>query len=214
MNFLICCNGRPPSKELLDKLATEANIIIAADGGAATLLYAGIKPDFITGDMDSFTGIKGDALPDDINLVPDPDQETNDLEKALMLAKKHDAGRVVICGATGFRIDHTLKNLSVLQQFAYAFDSVIIVDDYTTCMILPKEFSMDTMPGMPVSLFPISGRVEGITTGGLKYSLSNEFIENGIRDGSSNEAISERITITYKSGSLLLIIPLKWPLPF
>jgi len=48
----------------------------------------------------------------------------------------------------------------------------------------------------------------------LKYSLSNEFMENGVRDGSSNEAVSEDITIEYKSGALLLIIPVEWPLPF
>ncbi len=214
MNILICCNGRPPSGGLLSKLKADAECIIAADGGARTLIEAGIKPDFITGDMDSFGTEAGDALPDGIILLSNPDQETNDLEKALKLAKEKGGSRIVICGATGYRIDHTLKNLSVMLQFQGSFSSIVIIDDHAACIMLPKKFSMKRRPGSPVSLFPMSGRVDGITTSGLKYSLSNEFMENGVRDGSSNEAVSEDITIEYKSGALLLIIPVEWPLPF
>jgi thiamine pyrophosphokinase len=48
--------------------------------------------------------------------------------------------------------------------------------------------------------------VEGITTKGLKYPLKEDFLENGVRDGSSNENIEEQFSISHKSGALLLYV--------
>jgi thiamine pyrophosphokinase len=55
----------------------------------------------------------------------------------------------------------------------------------------------------------MSGKVKGIKTKGLLYPLNDEELENGKRDGSSNEAISDTISIEYTSGSLLLMISKK-----
>jgi thiamine pyrophosphokinase len=140
-------------------------------------------------------------------LIHDPDQETNDLEKALKLAFDRGATEAVILGATGLRLDHTLKNLSVLLQFSGRFKDIFFRDAACDMRILPRAFTMDTRAGQTISLFPLSGRVDGITTEGLRYALNNEPLENGVRDGSSNEATGEQIRIGHRSGDLLLITP-------
>jgi thiamine pyrophosphokinase len=73
-------------------------------------------------------------------------------------------------------------------------------------IILEKETELSLKIGTDISLYPISGKVEGIVTHGLKYSLHDEFLENGVRDGSSNEVVSNPVRIQYKRGYLLAII--------
>jgi thiamine pyrophosphokinase len=183
--------------------ASQSDVLIAADGGASVCIDAGLRPDVIVGDMDSFR-----AQPEfgELNIIIDTDQETNDLEKALKHAKMLGGSRITIMGATGIRLDQTLKNISVMQQFYSTFKELIFRDEMCWMRILPKEFSFNVKPGTVISLFPISGRVEGIITDGLKYPLNNQSLENGVRDGSSNEAVSNKVTVSHGSGSLLLMV--------
>lgn len=201
--ILIVANGAKPSEAMLHHYAAQSDVLIAADGGATVCLQAGLRPDVIIGDMDSFS-----AQPEfgELNIIVDADQETNDLEKALKHAKNLGGRHVTILGATGIRLDQTLKNISVMQQFYGTFQELVFRDELCWMRILPQDFTFEVSPGTVISLFPISGTVEGITTTGLKYPLTNESLENGVRDGSSNESISSKVTVTHRSGSLLLMV--------
>jgi thiamine pyrophosphokinase len=177
-------------------------LFIATDGAGNTALGYDIKPDVVIGDLDSFKNPNDPEL----RLIKDEDQETNDLEKALTYILTMDVEQVTVIGATGKRIDHTLKNLSVLKQFSDQFTSLGFRDIYGVTYLMPHEHTIDLPVGTPVSLFPLSGRVEGITTQGLKYPLHGEPLENGIRDGSSNEISERPAYIRYKSGDLLIFV--------
>ena len=201
MTALVVCNGKPLNETDFKKFAESCDVIIAADGGAKTALQYGIQPDYITGDMDSFDASEG------VNsvIISDADQETNDLEKALNLALEKGIDEVFIVGATGQRTDHTLKNLSVQLQFLPKFRLIKMIDDIFEYDIITRSLSKSINIGTVISLFPLSGRVDGITTKGLKYPLNNEPLENGVRDGSSNEAVSEKIEISISKGALLVM---------
>lgn len=203
LRILIVANGSKPTESMLIHYAGQSDVLIAADGGASVCIGAGLRPDVIIGDMDSFR-----IQPEfgELNIIVDNDQETNDLEKALKHAKLLGGSHITIMGATGIRLDQTLKNISVMQQFYSTFEELIFRDEMCWMRILPKEFSFNVNPGTVISLFPISGLVEGIITDGLKYPLKNESLENGVRDGSSNEAVSNKVTISHGSGSLLLMV--------
>jgi len=201
MIAIIVCNGNPPYKRLFKKWIKGAHIIIAADGGAATSLKLGVRPDYIIGDMDSFSP----PSPHNLIIIHDEDQETNDLQKALALAKKLRVQHVRILGATGYRTDHTLKNLSVLQQFTPSFEEICLLDNDLKYQVIPQKFTFKTKPGKQVSLFPLSGKVDGIVTDGLLFPLQNEALENGKRDGSSNETVATEVTIEHENGCLLLM---------
>ncbi len=200
MKAVILCNGKIPEKAKIERALSDAELLIAADDGANRAKELGFQPDVIIGDLDSYTVTGNEkAL-----VIKDENQETNDLEKALSYALKRSASSAVIFGATGKRLDHTLKNLSVLLQFDSLFNSVIFIDDYAEVKVIHSPFKESFKIGSIISLFPLSGKVEGISTHGLKYPLKNEALENGIRDGSSNEAVEETVEITFKKGDLLL----------
>ncbi len=202
MNVVILCDGNPPRPEQLKEALKHSSLFIAADGGAFIAESMGLQPDVIIGDMDSYSETGNEQA----NVIHDPDQETNDLEKALAYAYKLEGEEVIVFGATGKRLDHTLKNLSVLKQFNDLFKSLVYKDKYSVVFLLPKQYEAELPLQTTVSLFPLSGRVEGITTSGLKYTLSNSTIENGVQDGSSNLTTEKKIEIVHKKGDLLIFI--------
>ena len=202
MNVVILCDGTPPRPEQLKEALKHSGLFIAADGGAFIADSMGVKPDVIIGDLDSYskTGHESGTV------IHDPDQETNDLEKALAYAYKQEASDVTVFGATGKRLDHTLKNLSVLKQFNSQFESLNFKDRYSVVFILPEQYEAELPLHTTVSLFPLSGKVEGVSTSGLKYALTNGILENGVQDGSSNLTTEKKIEIVHKKGDLLIFI--------
>lgn len=205
MKTLVLCNGQPPPEPLFKQALAWADLFIAADGGGNIARELASTPDVVIGDLDSYEGPTGHAsAPPEV--IRKPSQQTNDLEKALHLAHGRGARRVRVLAATGLRLDHTLKNLSVLKQFNDAFDDLCFVDAHGTTRLLPRSYSADIAPGTAVSLFPLSGRVNGITTQGLKYPLNDGYLQNGVRDGSSNTVTASPVHIRHTEGDLLLFI--------
>ena len=199
---VILCDGMPPEAgEIRSELIPDA-LLIAADGGANRAREFGLSPDFIIGDFDSFEP----GIDETARVIRDPDQETNDLEKALQLAIRQGCSEAVVFGATGKRTDHTLKNLSQLIRFENEFDSLRYRDSFCEIFLIRSPYRADFPISTSLSLFPLSGTVTGIRTRGLRYPLHGERLKNGVRDGTSNETTSSRVEIEYESGDLLLIV--------
>lgn len=199
---VIICDGELPLKETMTAELIHSDLLIAADGGALALKGMDILPDVIIGDLDSYQPSGNESA----KVIKDPDQETNDLEKSLAYAEKESADVVVVFGATGERLDHTLKNLSVLLQFHTRFKHLVFKDHYSTMEIISSPFKRNFETGTSLSLFPLSGTVEEITTRGLKYPLTRGILKNGVQDGSSNETIKKTVEIEFKKGDLLLLV--------
>jgi thiamine pyrophosphokinase len=202
MHALIVGNGTPPEFDLATEERGRADMFIAADGGGNWCIQNGLVPDLVIGDLDSFDA----GLHPDIPCLKDPDQETNDMEKALNYVRSAGCSSVTILGATGSRLDHTLKNISVMARFAPLFSDLLVRDNMCWMRVLPPVYSFDVIPGTTVSLFPVSGVVEGICTTGLEYALNDESLENSVRDGSSNKALDGKVTIEHRNGILLLMV--------
>ena len=202
MKTVILCDGRQPGTSPLKKAIDESKYFIAADGGGNVARRMNLEPDIVIGDMDSYVP----ADEEKTKIIHDTDQETNDLEKSLNHALKLKSTDVVVFGAVGRRLDHTLKNLSVLCRFKASFSSLVFKDKHGEMFLLPRKFIRTYPAGTTLSLFPVSGIVEGITTKGLAYPLVNETLENGVRDGTSNKSVRPEIEITHKKGDLLLFV--------
>jgi thiamine pyrophosphokinase len=197
---VILCNGEPPRAGLLRHYVETSQRLIVADGGMLVLEEFDIQPHFLIGDFDSYQPSGSEPF----EVRHDPDQETNDLEKALALALQEAAQHVAVLGATGRRLDHSLKNLSVLKQFNDAFDELYFHDNYGITRLIASGFERNYEIGTSLSLFPLSGTVSEVRTEGLKYSLNRQDLINGEQDGSSNTVVESPVRIQYKSGDLLL----------
>lgn len=202
MKAVILCDGEAPERGYILSDLEGSDLFIAADGGAYSALELDLQPDIITGDFDSYE-ITGNET---ATLINNPDQETNDLEKALFVALERGITHVTVFGATGKRVDHTLKNLSVLLQFNKRFKKICFKDNRSTITVIQSPFKKAFPLKSSISLFPLSGEVSNVTTRGLRYPLKNESLKNGYQDGTSNESIEKIVEIEFEKGDLLLLL--------
>lgn len=202
---LIIANGQECSDELLGQLLEWNPFVVVLDNAIYRVLSRGIKPDLWLGDFDTghdFDAIREQVYP--LEILHTPDQNKTDLEKALDLLVERDYPAVNIVWATGRRADHTITNITNLVRQKGRIKTVIF-DDYSRIFPLPDYFEKWYPAGTPLSLIPV-GTVEGITTEGLKYELSDESLTIGYRTGSSNEALHDGIVrIRVECGNLLLM---------
>lgn len=201
MKALIIANGTPPSRLLVRRLASAADVVICADGGANHARPMRITPDIIIGDMDSITPSTKRHFHRVPTMLVD-DQDSTDLEKAIQLCIDMMCTSIDIVGATGDRLDHTTGSLGCFKKFGkkvrlQLFDTVGVVS------MIKREIGFAATVGEKISLIPLE-RCEGVTTHNLKYALQNESLELGVREGISNEATGRRVTISAKRGTLLL----------
>jgi thiamine pyrophosphokinase len=198
---LIIANGELLDAEhLRSELATRP-LVVCADGGANTARRLGIRPDAIVGDFDS---IQPETLEHfrDVPVHVDRGEDSTDLEKAVAYTIAQGRDEIVIAGASGVRLDHTIGNLGVLPRFHRAA-TIRIVDPQGSLSYIGTGVRFDARPGDVVSLVPLN-RCEGVTTRGLRYALDGDALELGTREGTSNVVTSTPVTVRVERGHLLL----------
>jgi thiamine pyrophosphokinase len=198
---LIIANGEMPDAELLRSQLEEELLVVCADGGANTALELGIRPDAIVGDLDSVSP-ETLAYFHDVPVHEDRNQDSTDLEKAVVWSIAQDRDEIVIVGALGQRLDHTVGNLGVLPKF-HRQATIRVIDALGTLTYVGREVHFEARPGDVISLVPLN-RCEGITTTGLRYALDGEALELGTREGTSNVVTSTSVSIRVERGHLLL----------
>jgi thiamine pyrophosphokinase len=215
---VILCNGEPPSDGLLLRHVQQAELVICTDGAIGWVEERGCRPQVLIGDMDS--GGDGETAanlevrptrigkpetcptrPEIIHCGAHDQQENTDAEKALLLALARGARRIVMLGATGQRLDHTLGNVSLAAKYRERAE-VVLADDRGELKVISGRNVISTQPGTLFSLVPLTADVT-VDTEGLKWPL-HEPLEVGTR-GLSNEALSEEVVIDLHSGVVALI---------
>ncbi len=202
---LIIANGASCSFELLGQLLEWSPIVVVLDNAIDRVLQLDIKIDVLLGDFDDDFNpeiYKEKQFP--LEIVHTPNQDKTDLEKAFdyLIEKGHKAVNVV--WATGKRADHTITNITNIVSYRNKL-KIVILDDHSKVFLLPNKFEKWYTKNTPISLIPI-GKVSGITTQNLFYTLNNEELTIGYRTGSSNHVTKDGIVkIEHSNGDLLLM---------
>jgi len=188
-------------------------LVIAADGGAAQALAAGVTPDIVVGDFDSLDPQQrrrleelGAALQE-----ADPDKDESDMELSLLAALGAGATRISIVGALGIaRPEHSIANLLLLADPRLDGIAVELVGRGSRIVRIgsaegPGEIAVAGAIGDFVSLFPLGAAVEGVTTDGLRFGLRDESLPLGPSRGLSNELLGTTARVTSRRGCLLVV---------
>jgi thiamine pyrophosphokinase len=203
LRALLICNGEHPSPSLTRRLARQAHFIVAADGGSNGARKSGITPDLIIGDLDSITPSTR-RFYSSVPVIRVTRQDNTDMEKALDYILSNSLAReVMIIGATGQRIDHTLGNLAVLSNYAHRL-RVIACGDGWHAIPVRKAEHLHASAGTTVSLIPF-GDCSGVTLKGLKYPLRNARLLAG-QIAVSNVVKRSPFTISLRSGKILAVV--------
>ena len=200
---LLICNGEQPSRSLARRLARLADCIIAADGGANGARKMGIVPDLIIGDLDSITTASRRFFAS-TPVIRVARQDNTDMEKALdHILSKSLAQEVLIVGATGHRLDHTLGNLVVLSHYAHRLLVIACGDGWHAFPVRTGE-RIHASIGTTVSLIPFSD-CRGVTLRGLKYPLRNAPLRAG-QIAVSNVVKQSPFTVSLRQGKMLAVV--------
>lgn len=201
MRALIIANGTQPPLTIVRPTADAADLIVCADGGANHALRMNIKPDVIIGDFDSVLASTVHYY-SHVPQVVDHDQDTTDLEKAIAYCIGRGANNIDIVGAIGNRLDHSTGTLGCFKKYG-ARVNLRVIDTVAEITLIKRSTTLPARTGEKLSLIPLD-RCIGVTTTNLRYALSNEILELGVREGISNEATGSPITVTVQEGTLLL----------
>jgi thiamine pyrophosphokinase len=184
--------------------------IVAADYGVISLLKVGIRPDIAVGDFDT-VGEEGLRKIREKGILVhslSKQKSETDTHFALRIALQYQPHQIVILGALGGpRFDHMLANIGLLEWINNQRVAGVIIYKSNRIFLLsgPIEYTLYKDQYTYISIIPITSMIEGVTTEGLCYPLSDETLYRGFTQGISNEWIKETATLTIKKGKCLII---------
>ena len=171
------------------KLLAGAKRVIACDSAADAYRRRFRKwPDVIIGDLDSISRLASHVLCPS-SLIRVPDQDTNDLEKAMSYCAKQGWRNPVIVGATGKREDHAIGN--VFRALDYG---LTIVTDRGRFVPVNGKATFEVAKSAAVSIFAPDPKTR-MTSRGLEWSLDNVKFRN-LHCATLNRTTATRMTLT------------------
>jgi len=203
--------GSPGSEKITAGIlpAEQADLIIAADGGAERCRRLGIIPHILIGDLDS---ISAELLEEyrhaGVEIIRHPCRKNaTDLELALDLAASKGAEEVILLGVLGGRWDMSLANVMLAAGKRYQRIRISLFDTQCRIYIIHGglTFTLKSVPGQTVSLIPLTADAEGVTIEGFDYPLKDSLLPFSASRGISNRLIKKEGLITVKKGLLLCI---------
>jgi thiamine pyrophosphokinase len=179
-----------------------APTIICCDGAVQKLLDFGIKPNFIVGDLDSISEENKIKFAD--ILIHEPDDNTNDLTKAVKFCIDNGVETLDILGATGCREDHALGNISLLANYMELLTSVKMFTDYGVFIPISQTTTFESFPNQVVSIFSITPKTL-INTEGLAYPIKNRQFHSWW-EGTLNRSLGKKFTIEMDCGKIIVFL--------
>lgn len=208
MRVILFAAGSVQEGSAVTKALAEAELVIAADGGASTALALGHVPAFVVGDLDSLdprTREELERLGSQVVQAPVEKNET-DTELAIDVALEQGASQLILLGALGgARFEHTIANILLLA--AYPDIPIELVDGNARGWLLhgPGEARIIGKKGDLLSLFPLLASAEGVRTENLYYPLRGETLRFGRPRGISNVLLDKEARVSLDSGLLLIV---------
>ncbi|MFL5735337.1 MAG: thiamine diphosphokinase, partial [Chloroflexia bacterium] len=185
--------------------------VVAADGGQGLAELLGLDPDLVVGDLDSIDPASLARLETEhvaIERYEHHLKSETDTELAALAALRWQPERIIILGAVGGRLDHTLANILLLTNPAFR-DVHVSIADGAQELFLAKPSRWTVVRGEPgdtMSLLPLGEPATGITLEGFEYPLSDETLTAGSGRGVSNRLAGAEGRIWLGGGQLLVVV--------
>jgi thiamine pyrophosphokinase len=208
--FVVVNGGSAPHPGAAGRLPAD-RFVIAADSGLDHAEAMGLAVDLVVGDLDSVSPEalrRAEAAGVPVERHP-VDKDAVDLELALDAARARGATRITVLSGGGDRLDHVLAALGLLAHPALA--SLEVEAWWGPAHVLalqgPSTAQLDGPPGAYVSLVPIHGPADGVTTKGLRFALDGGTLAAASSRGVSNELVGGPATVMVTRGALLVVVP-------
>ena len=212
---VVIAGGSPPHPRIAARLIEPgpARWIIAADRGFDHALALSLEVHVLVGDLDSIKPESVEAARERGVVVQQhpTDKDATDLELALDEALASGSPVTVVIG-TGpdDRLDHLAAQFGLLASPAYRSVELDawIGRAHVRVVHGPGSATIDGRIGELVTLLPVGGPTDGVTTSGLRFALHDESLSPFSTRGVSNEiADPTSAAVAIDHGALLVIRP-------
>jgi len=203
--------GPPPQaiRRLLDGVLGENALLVAADSGIILAEAAGLKPDWIIGDMDSLDSEQRlRSYPAERVIRHPADKDFTDTELALALLWDKGCDEAWIAGGGGGRIAHLLGIRDLFERDWFPRRWLTAAEDIY-CIEGETDLTVAIEQGGVVSVFPLGGGPWKARSAGLKWPLDNVPWKRGLY-GLSNVATESEMTINAQQGRFMIIMEGMW----
>lgn len=205
--ILILADGDWGDADAVRALRRTCGLCLAADGAWAKARSAGVPVDAVVGDLDSLSpAARADLDRSSTPVVAFPrTKDWTDLELAIDHALRQGPTRIVIYGALGGRIDHTITNLHLMEKGFAAGVPIEIVSPTETVRLIDGDLALPGVRvGDVVSLVPITEWAQ-VRTQGLEYELHDERLFRSASRGVSNVVRELPVRVFVAEGRLLVV---------
>lgn len=186
---VVLANGEFPSRPIALSILENCKFLVCCDGAINNLTGTDKQPDAIVGDCDSLSGENKKRFADIIHSIPE--QETNDLTKAVTFCIQQGRKEITILGATGKREDHTIANISLLCEYMKGCD-VQMITDFGVFNAIDSNSLFESVPAQQVSLFCVDPCI--VTSHNLLYPIKDRIFTNWWQ-ATLNESMSNEFAI-------------------
>lgn len=208
MRAVILAAGQIRDYETVRPLIGWPDLVVCADGGAVHAQALGLTPTLVLGDFDSAppgTAEEMERRGIPVRRLP-AEKDWTDTEMAVRTALEQGATDLLLLGATGSRLDHTLANLMLLADLPSGVTAAVADSNNLVRLLRPGSSLVVTgRPGALLSLLPLSPVVQGVTITGVKWPLAGAELRWGISLGVSNVLAEEKAVVSVCEGALLVI---------
>lgn len=199
----------PPPSVIRKEIEGKKTFIVAADSGLAAAEEAGIKADYIVGDMDSIDVSRLDAYPPDCVMRYAREKDYTDTELAFAKAAEKGCEQIWIIGGGGGRIDHLFAIRSLFERERFPSRWITAGNDIRCIEAAERGglLSLNVESGAQVSVFPLGEGGWKAKSRGLKWPLDELAWDRGFF-GLSNLAPDGAFSVAALKGRFLIILPL------
>ena len=163
----------------------DADFIIACDRGYAYAKEAGIRPDLLVGDFDSYKGERDKSVP--VLDLP-VEKDDTDTMAAVRWAVSEGFSELRLYCALGGRLDHLMGNV---QALGFACErgvkASLLGRDAQIFLLKNDAVTIPPLPGYSLSVLALTDRVEHVCISRVKYPLQDALVTNTFPIGISNE---------------------------
>lgn len=213
--ILLAVGGDPAAALHLPPTLPRGSVVVAADSGLDRLTGL-LRVDHVVGDLDSVSDPAlrhARANGAEIHRHP-ADKDATDIELALDLVVDHLAAAtglasLLVVGGGAGRLDHLLADVLLLTAPALApLEVTARFGPATVTVVRPgRPRSLVGRPHEQVSLLPVHGPADGVTTERLRWPLVDAHLAAGTTRAMSNELVGADAAVRLSAGVLAVIQP-------
>jgi thiamine pyrophosphokinase len=207
MTCVIICGGDITDYGYMSKYLKEAGLVISADSGARHCEGLRVSPDVLAGDFDSILCKDYNGMAEagtEIARFP-AEKDMTDSELAVEIALQRGCKKIVLLGATGSRLDHSISNIFLLKKLTDLNVEGLLANEKNEVRLIKGCMELERDEWPYVTLLPFAGDAVGVTIKGFYYPLENATLKTGSSWGVSNRITEAKGRIDVREGYLLVI---------